>query len=190
MNRFFTDPFGMRGKDSAAQDLHALAEELRSTDRGAMRMRPGTARHLRADLARAARLGRLDALTDDGLRRLNGDGRRIEACLRQAESETGGGFPAAEGEVRILALARHMVAGGETALTRERLLRCIADFDALRPLEMEEIQHIPGALHIALCEGLQATARDVLRCADERLRAGRWADRGGRAGEKGDSVFL
>ena len=190
MNRFFTDPFGMREKDSAAQDLHALAEELRSTDRGAMRMRPGTARRLRADLARAARLGRLDALTDDGLRRLNGDGRRIEACLRQAESETGGDFPAAEGEVRILALARHMVAGGETALTRERLLRCIADFDALRPLEMEEIQHIPGALHIALCEGLQATARDVLRCADERLRAGRWADRGGRAGEKGDAVFL
>ena len=126
---------------------------------------------------------------DEALRRLNGDARRMEGCLRQAEAESGAQLPAAEGEVRILALARRMLSNGEAALTKERLLKEISDFDALQPLDMIELQRMPGALHIALCEGLERAARDVLGCADERARAQSWVRRGGR-GATGGAVFL
>ncbi len=191
MKRFFSDFNGRRSRGEAAGDLREFAGKMRATGRARLRLRPELARSLRADLGRAARQNRPGVYADDALRRLNGDARRIEACLCQAEAESGARLPAARGEVRILALARRVVAGGESAPTRERLLRAIAEFDAARPLEMVELQRMPGALHIALCEALKLAARDVLHCADARARAERWADRGGRLRGSGcGAVFL
>lgn len=185
MKRFFSD----RRSGHAPQELRDFAAALRPDGHAVLRLRAGTARRLHAKLRRAAELNRPGAPADEALRRLNGDVRRIEACLRQAEAEAGMRLPASGGEVRVLALARRMLSDGEAALTQERLMKEIADFDAVQPLTMAELQRMPGALHIALCEGLERAARDVLRCAEDRERAQRWVRRGGR-GATGGAVFL
>ena len=185
MKRIFSET----GSGRAPQELRDFAAVLRPDGRAVLRMRAGTARRLQAELKRAAELNRPGAPADEALRRLNGEARRIEGCLRQAEAETSMRLPASGGEARVLALARRMLSDGETALTKERLMKEISDFDAVQPLTMAELQRMPGALHIALCEDLERAARDVLRCAEDRERAQSWVRRGGR-GKVGGAVFL
>ena len=93
MKRFFSDMESGR----APQELRDFAAKLRPNGRGVLRMRAGTVRRLRSELDRAAQLNRPGAPADEALRRMNGDARRMEACLRHAEAESGARLPAAKG---------------------------------------------------------------------------------------------
>ena len=184
---------GARGAalDDAARErqLRAVAARLKPKGRVKLRLDSRCAAALRGALREVAAL---EDTGDEALRRLKADAGHIETCLRQARTDSGASTVASEGGARVLRLARMLVSGGEQRLTKERLLRDIAAFDAARPLEMREIQLIPEALRIALCEALNGAAADVLYVAHARAMADRWV-RGngkGRVRSRCDEAFF
>ena len=171
------------------RELRGRAVEFREARPGRMRLRPDCAIALRKLMRRAANA---DGTGDEALRRLKADEGRIEACLRQAQADSGLRAPCVRGGARVLALARMLVCGGERRLTRERLLAGVRAFDEGCALRMGELQLVPAALNIALCEALRIAAADVLRFANARAAAGRWV-RGegrGRVRSGADEAFL
>ena len=158
----------------------------------ALRMHPQGRRRLRLGLLQLRSLQRrLDAVRllhgdDEALRYLKGESDRIRAGLQAVGGERGLRLPACGGEVRILALGRALVSGGEAAPEMQRMLEGVRAFDAVQELTMLEIQCMPLALNIALCEALNDLAGDVLRAARWQKCAGEWVKHGGRRGSRGN----
>lgn len=115
-----------------------------------------------------------DAAGEESLRRLKAEAGHIETCLHTARQKDMPVLPAYRGTPRILHLARHMLAGGENSLGRERILEEIAAFDAVHPLEMREIMCMPAALNVALCEAFVDLIWEAQAAARERQRAESW----------------
>ena len=65
------------------------------------------------------------------------------------------------GGVRVLQLARCLIADGENRMDAQALEAEVTAFDHIQELEMQEIQRIPSALRIALCTGCTSIVRDV-----------------------------
>ena len=177
--------------DDAALErrLRAQAAELSKAHPGRMRLRPDCAFALRKWMRQAMRA---DGAGDEALRWLKADAGRIEACLRQAQADSGLCASCVQGGARVLALARTLVCGGERRLTRERLMAGVRAFDEGCALRMRELQLVPAALNIALCEALRTAAADVLRFARARAAAERWVQGGGRGRVRqgADEAFL
>ena len=156
---------------------------------GRMRLRPGCAFALRKWMRRAVGA---DGAGDEALRLLKANEGRIEACLRQAQADSGLNAPCVRGGARVLVLARALVCGVERRLTRERLMAGVRAFDEGCDLRMRELLLMPAALNIALCEALQTAAEDALRHARARDAAEDWVRSGGRGRVRygADEAFL
>ena len=168
--------------------MRLLAEKISGSGRSRLHMSAGTAWQLRRVLEQAKRFGR-EEIGGEALSRLNADAKRIETCLRTAETEKKLRLPGRP-VPRILALARCMLMGGEQKIDRETLLQGIAAFDAVRPLRMRELECLPSALRIALCEAVLDTAADILQFASDCRHARRWALHGGKLPRRCNAAFL
>ena len=125
MNRFH---------ETNADSLRRLALQLHPQGRRRLRMNP-------------LRLHRLQRCLD-AVARLRD---RICADLQELRGERGVRLAACGGGVRILALARALVSGGEHAPDIQHMLEAIHAFDAVQEMQMLEIQCIPLALRSAIC---------------------------------------
>lgn len=177
-----------KDKENSREGMRQLAAHMKGVRRRRLRMPRSMAMRLLRMVQRAEDLAAAGA-EGEALNRLRGDARRIAACLRSAGNGDGARLPA-DGDVRVLELARHLVNGGEDRLSRERLCAGIRAFDGKRPLEMGEIQCMPAALRIALCEAITRTAEEIIGDAADHLRARRWTERGGRLPRHCGTAFL
>ena len=157
-------------------DLHALAGEMKIRGR----------RRLRLDAACVRRLKRrLDALAlqqdeDEALRRMKGDAGLVLTRMQAAAERRGIPLPAPGRVPRALILARALLDGGEVRPDTKRLEEQIIAFDTVQEMEMLELQCIPEALEIALCEALDHLAGEILRGCHWRSIARNWVRSGGR----------
>ena len=129
------------------------------------------------------RLRRIAACESGGnevLRRLKVDANYIECCLLRARNLGKICLPADEGGVRMLQLARMLVADGERRLSKERIYKKMGGFDAALMLEMQELECLPDALCIALCEAFCRLCGESLEDARLRTLAEKWVRKNGR----------
>ena len=117
---------------------------------------------------------------DEALRRLKMDAAHIENCLRRAQNQAQVCLPAGNNGVRILDLVRTLLAKGEKRLTKETLCREITETDAGMMLEIRELECLPDAMCIALCENFNALCKEVLEDAQLRRYAEKWIAKGGK----------
>ena len=169
MNRF--------QEHSGAEEFRSYAETLHLQGKRSLRLDTLQARSLRRRIEAAEGL-RGD---DEALRRLKGEAALMRSLLEQAAQRRGLRLPACKGGVRVLLLARHLIDGGENRIDLEEMLEYIRAFDALQEMQMLEMQCVPLALNIALCEAMNRLAGEILRADHWRRRAQRWVRRGGRA---------
>jgi len=162
MNRF---------REYRRQDISALAGDMKMQGRSLLVLPMGCAHRLESRLRTAAQA---DASGDEALRRLKEVGGFIRALLQRARNESGAYLPSEGNGARILQLARWLVAGGENRLDAQMLMEEISAFDRVRELEMQEIQRMPSALRIAMCEALDELAGEILEASRERKRAEVW----------------
>lgn len=151
---------------------------VRYAPRGAARLDSGRRvyRRFAALLDEAARLRRMEGVSDGALAFLDAQGPLIEACAARKSRAGGPRLPAWNGRPRIeVALAG--LCAGDGALTERRLLDAVQELDALQPLTQAELWAVPEALRAALAEALLRTAEVVLDRARDRARARRWVSR-------------
>lgn len=108
------------------------------------------------------------------------DASHIENCLQQVRNQSEPWLPARKGGVRILQLARMLIANGELRLNREGLHAGVKAFDSIRMLEMQELECLPDALRIGLCEAFLEICAGTLAGLRSRMRAERWIQKDGR----------
>ena len=177
MNRF--PKYLRQARDGSMSDrnVRTLAARLKIRGRALLVLPMGCTRALLGSLSAAARM---DASGDEALRRLKTESGHVQALVRCAQEEERVFLPSAQHGVRVLLLARCLIAFGENRLDAQKLTEEIIAFDRAQNLEMQEIQRIPAALRIALCEALKQLAGEILQAAEARGRAARWVHGGGR----------
>ena len=150
----------------------------RYAPRGAARLDSGRRvyHRLAALLDEAARLRRVEGVSDRALALLDAQGPMIEACAARETRAGGPRLPAWNGRPRIRAALAGLCAG-DGALTERRLLDAVEALDALQPLTQAELWAVPEALRAALAAALLRTAEAVVSRARDRARARRWARR-------------
>ncbi len=123
-------------------------------------------------------LRRLSQIGDrsDALPNLRSDAIRMHACAMAVEN--GPRLPAHGGTPEILMLARRIVSDGSTDRDVADIARMAAEHDIAHNLTIAEIEQLPDALRIALCEAFADAARDALRFLRLRRGAARYAGRG------------
>ncbi|TCP03443.1 cellobiose phosphorylase [Rubrivivax gelatinosus] len=82
-----------------------------------------------------------------------------------------------QGRPRVYALSLLAVAHTDGRLDRGVLVRFVASYQTLQPLQLGELWAVPIMLRLALIENLRRVAAGVARSLNEREIAGRWADR-------------
>lgn len=158
-------------------DVRELAAEIHVRRRWPLRLSLSCAILFRRKLKRIiACHGR----GDEVLRRLRMDMGIIENCLWQVCNRAEPRLPAGKHGVRILQLARALIAKGEVRLDREGIVAGVKSFDSVQLLEMQELECLPDALQIALCEALCDICKEALECMHTRMRAERWIRNGGK----------
>ena len=146
-------------------------------------------RRLAALLDEAARLRRVEGVSDRAIAFLDAQGPLVEACAARESRACGLRLPAWNGRPRIHAALAGLCAG-DGALTERRLLDAVAELDALQSLTQDELWAVPEALRAALAEALLRTAEVVLNRARDRACARRWARRPvGRLARRGDAFL-
>ncbi len=189
MKLHWSDPRIYTGREENAQQCaRALASQLPPGGRSRLRLSRLCAHGLRRLLEEADAHCRA-GFEGEAVCRLHSDRRRIEACMRAAGFRKGPRLPG-QPAPRVLALARCLLAGGERNLDRNALLEGIAAFDSLRPLHIRELEAVPDALRIALCEGFCDAAREILHAVRACRRAEGWVEKGGRLPRKAGNTFL
>lgn len=157
--------------EEIVREMQTMAEKIKINGVHRLKMPSMAAHRLEAGLRRIAAA---ESAGEESLRRLKLESGHIETCLRMARQEGRHALPAAGHSPRILMLAQRMLDRGENRLSRESIMEMIAAFDAVQPLRMEELQRMPAALNIAMCEALQMLIDEALAAADARRRALRW----------------
>lgn len=188
MNRDISDWDRPAADDARA--MRALAMQLKAEGTAALRVDRAAARRLNAAIERARRACEGGAAADETALRLCRDSRRIEACLRRTRDDGGLRLPACGRRPRIVRVMAALCAGGDAALTREKLLDALAAFDAARPLLMDELWSAPEAARIALIEALSRTAASVARRARRCAEAEAWVRHSSRPAPSGDAAFV
>lgn len=158
-------------------DVRELSMEIHVYKRRPLRISAACKSLLRR---RLKRIMACNGCGDEVLRRLKADMGIIENCLRQACSQAEPRLPAGKGGVRILQLARTLIADGEVHLDREGILAGVKAFDSIQMLDMQELECLPDALCIALCEGFCGICAETLKRMRMRRHAERWIEKGGR----------
>ena len=168
MNRFH--------EEMKPADLHALAGEMRVRGRRKLRLDADCVRSLKRRLDTLA----LQQDEDEALRRLKGDAGLILTQLQSTAQRHALALPASGREPRALILARALLDGGEVRLDLKRLEEQIIAFDTVQEMEMLELQCMPAALEIALCEALDKLAAEILQDCAWRNCAREWVRSDGR----------
>ena len=163
-----------RDDRSLARHMRSLAVQLRVDGRARLRCPGGLVREIHALAREAGELLSQSAGADPALLRLAQDGRIMESCAAQARLDGGMRLPGTGGDPRVLALMRHAVALGDTALNGERLMAALRAFDDVQALTMAEVWAAPTALRRALSEAFCQVARAVVRRGYERREAERF----------------
>ena len=164
---------GDAGRDAALMRELARRNALRGAARSGLRRREADG--LARTLERVRRLRRVERVEDDALAALASQARVIGALARRASGEGGARLPAWNGRPRIEVAMERLVALGDAALDRDRLIGAVAALDAAQPLTMAELWAIPAALRTALARALLFAAGSVARRAECCAAAGRWA---------------
>ena len=107
----------------------------------------------------------------DALPNLHADALRMHNCAQSIGR--GARLPAQGGIPRVLALARQIVSGGSADQNLAEIERMTAEFDDAHNLTMAELERLPDALRIALCEAFADAARDAAHFLRMRRRAAR-----------------
>lgn len=131
-------------------------------------------------IRRLRRIAACEAGGDAVLRRLKMDAAHVENCLCRAQHQPQLRLPADNGGVRMLQLARMLLANGEMRLTKESMYRNMSTLDTGMVLEMQEIESLPDVLCIALCEDFNLLCREVLQDIQLRRYAEKWILKGGK----------
>ena len=105
----------------------------------------------------------------DALPNLRADALRMHNCAQSIGR--GARLPAQGGAPRVLVLARQIVSNGSADQKLSEIERMTAEFDDAHYLTMAELEHLPEALRIALCEAFSDAARDAAHFLRMRDRA-------------------